>query len=150
MGTMVIGIFPDHDCLHKLTEALKSDGFSVERLRVISSDTPSDNLIRTGVQFIYSGDSEPGSIATGGGIITGFGGMGVPGLTDHAPQIGGFHSAPSTEDLLSELEIPGGRHDDYSRAIDQGRSVAGYNAGADVDRVRSLFSSAGGYPVESF
>jgi hypothetical protein len=147
---MVVGMFPDHDCLVKLTEALKSNGLNVEHLRVISSDTPSDHLIRTGVQFVYSGEAESTAIGTGGGIITGFGGMGVPGLTEHAPTLGTIHSSSSTEELLGELEIPGTRHDDYSQAIDNGRSVAGFNAGADVEKVKTLFSAAGGYPVEVF
>jgi hypothetical protein len=150
MGTMVVGIFPDHDCLTKLADAIKSGSLNIERLRVISSDTPSDNLIRSGLKFVYSGDAETTAIASGGGIITSFGGTEVPGLTNINTQVGTSHGAPSTEDLLGELEIPGGRNEDYSRALGAGRSVAGYNAGSDVDRVKAIFSAAGGNPVEVF
>ncbi len=150
MGTMVVGMFPGHDDLSKLTEALKAGGFNVERLRVITSDTPKDDLIRTGAQFVYSGDSESTAIGSGGGIITGFGGMNVPGLTEGGPRLPTVQSSRSTEDLLGELEIPGARFEDYSKALDAGRSVAGFNAGADVEKVKALFSSAGGYPVEVF
>ncbi len=150
MGTMVVGMFPNHDNLTSLTEALKAAGYNVERLRIISSDTPKDDLIRSGAQFVYSGDSESTAIGSGGGIITGFGGMGVPGLTEGGPRLPTIESFHSTEDLLGELEIPGARFEDYCKALDAGRSVAGYNAGTDVEKVKALFSGCGGYPVEVF
>jgi hypothetical protein len=150
MHNMVVGIFPDHDTLAKLADGIKAGGFNIEHLRVISNDTPSENLIRTGLRFIYSGDAEPTAIAGGGGIITSFGGTEVPGLTNVTTQVGSPHGDPSTEDLLGELEIPGGRNEDYSRALDAGRSVAGYHAGADVDRVKAIFSAAGGNPVDVY
>ena len=150
MGTMVVGLFPNHDAIASLTNALKGAGLQPERLRVISSETPSDHLISTGVQFVYSGEAESTAIGTGGGIITGFGGTGVPGLTEHAPTLGHIRSASSMEELLGELEIPGAKHDDYSQALDNGKSVAGYNAGADIDRVKGLFTSAGAERVEVF
>ncbi|MDQ6766650.1 MAG: hypothetical protein M3Z41_02470, partial [Candidatus Eremiobacteraeota bacterium] len=109
MGTMVVGIFPDHESLLKLTSALKANRLNVEHLRVISSDTPANNLIQTGVQFIYSGDAEETAIGTGSGIITSFGGTGVPGISDHGPALGEIRTSQSVEDLLGELAIPGGR-----------------------------------------
>ena len=149
MGTMVVGMFPNHDNLSNLTEALKTAGFNVQRLRIISSDEPRDELIRSGAQFVYSGDSESTAIGGGGGIITGFGGMSVPGLSE-SPRLPTIHSGQSTEDMLGELDIPAGRFEDYCKALDAGRSVAGYNGGADVEKVKALFSGAGGYPVEVF
>ena len=150
MHNMVVGIFPDHDCLAKLVDGIKAGGFSVERLRVISNETLSDNLIQTGLRFIYSGDAETTAIAQGSGIITSFGGTEVPGLTNVSTQVGSGHNVPSTEDLLGELEIPGGRAEDYSKALDAGRSVAGYHAGPDLDRVKAIFSAAGGNPVDVY
>jgi hypothetical protein len=102
------------------------------------------------VQFVYSGDAEDAALGVGTGIITSFGGMGVPGLSDNAPQIEAFHTPPSTEELLGELEIPNARFDTYSAAIDRGQTVAGYLAGPDVDKVRTMFAAAGGNPVEVF
>ena len=150
MQNMVVGIFPDHDCLAKLADGIKSGGFNMERLRVISNDTLSENLIRTGLRFIYSGDAETTSIAQGSSIITSFGGTEVPGLTNVKSQVGSGHNVPSTEDLLGELEIPGARNEAYAQALDAGRSVAGYHAGPDVDRVKAIFSAAGGNPVDVF
>lgn len=150
MGTMVVGLFPNHDAIVKLTEALRSNGFNVERLRVVSSDAPSDHLIRSGVQFLYSGEAESAAIGVGGDIITSFGGTGVPGLTEHGPALGTIRSSSSTEDLLGELDIPGSRFEDYCEAIDGGKSVVGYNGGADVDRVKALFTTAGSESVETF
>lgn len=150
MGTMVVGLFPDHDAILKLTEALRTNGFNVEHLRVVSSDSPPDHLIRTGVQFLYSGEAEATAIGTGGGIITSFGGMSVPGLTEQGPALGTIRSSTSTDDLLGELEIPGSRFEDYAEAVDSGKAVAGYNGGADVDRVKALFTTAGCETVETF
>lgn len=147
---MVVGIFPDHASLIKLTDALKSNGLSIDKLRVISSETPTDNLIRTGVQFSYSGEAEYSAIGSGGGIITAMGGTSVPGLTEYNPSLETIESRPSVEDLLGELDIPGARWEDYAKALDTERSVAGYPAGANIEKVRALFSSAGGNPVDVF
>lgn len=149
MGTMVVGIFPDHETLGRLVNGLKSSGFNVERLRVISSETPADHLAETGVQFIYSGEAEEAAIGQGAGLITSFG-VDVPGLSHTGPNLEQLHPAASIEDYFVDLNIPGGRWEDYSKAVDAGRSVAGYNGGKDVDKVRGLFSGAGGNPVEVF
>ena len=149
MGTMVVGVFPNHDSVVKLTSQLKDGGFNVQRLRVISSETPSDHLIRTGAQFVYSGEAESTAIGTGGGIITGFGGTGVPGLTEH-PSLGTVRSSSSIEELLGELEIPGVKYDEYDSELDKGKAVCGYNAGADVDRMKTMFSAAGCERVDVF
>ena len=149
MGSMVVGIFPNHDCLVNLTQALQSNGFRVDRLRVISNDTPAEHLARTGVQFVFSGEAESSAIGRGSSIITSSGGTGVPGLTDHNPDFS-LHSEPSIEELLIDFDIPGARWEDYSQALDAGRSVAGYNPGADTEKMKALFSAAGGYPVEVF
>jgi hypothetical protein len=151
MGTMVVGIFPDHDSLIKLTDALKSNGLSVDQLRVISSETPTDHLIRTGVQFNYSGEAEYSAIGSGGALITAMGGgTDVPGLTDYNPTLESLGSRQSVEDLLMDFDIPGARFEDYAKALDDERSIAGYPGGPNVERVKALFSSAGGNPVDVF
>ena len=150
MGTMVVGIFSDHDALIKLTDALKSNGLSVDKLRVISSETPTDHLIRTGVQFTYSGEAEYSAIGSGGGIITAMGGTNVPGLTNYNPSLQSVETRPSVEDLLEDLNIPGARFEDYAKALDAERTIAGYPAGANVEKVKALFSSQGGNPVDVF
>jgi hypothetical protein len=149
MGTVVVGIFADHDGLVKLTDAIRAGGMSVERLRVISPDSPGEELASSGARFVLSGDAEPSTLTSGRGIITGMGGTGVPGLTESFPRVEAFHN-PTLEELLSELDIPDGRMEDFGRALSSGRTVAGYNAGADVDRIKGWFSSAGAYPVEVF
>lgn len=149
MGTVVVGIFPNHEGLVKLTDALKAKGLSVDRLRIVSPETPSDDLIGSGAQFTFSGDAEATTIGSGGGIITGFGGTGVPGLSENIPHVSAFHES-STAELLSELDIPDGRVDDFRSALSQGRTIVGYNAAKDTEQVKSLFSAAGASPVEVF
>lgn len=149
MGTVVVGIFQDHDGLVKLTDALKSAGMSVELLRIISPDTPAEYLASSGARFRFSGDAEATTIGSRGGIITGFGGTGVPGLTENFPRVEAFHG-PSIDEMLSELDIPDGRMEDFGRAIEQGRSVAGYNAGHKIDEVKGMFKNSGAFPVEVF
>src|SRR5579872_7636003 len=92
--SMVVGILPNHDCLVKLTDGLKSGGFDVSRLLVISPETPATELIQTGMQFVETGSDA--AVSRGGGIMTGGGGTGVPGLTSSrydmpAFQIGRAH-----------------------------------------------------------
>ena len=149
MGTVVVGIFTDQDALKKLAEAMRVQGLDLLRLRIISNDTPSDDLASSGVQF-FSGDAEPEAIGDGEGIITGFGGTGVPGLTTSTPRYDIGMRAPSTDELLSELDIPERRMPDFEKALENGRSIAGYNAGNNVDSVKSLFANAGASPVEVF
>lgn len=149
MGSVVVGIFPNHDGLVKLTDAIKAGGLSIDRLRIVSPETPAEDLATSGAQFVFSGDAEPSAIGTGRGIITGFGGTGVPGLTENFPRVEAFH-APSMGELLSELDIPDARMEDFERAIEQGRTIVGYNAGAEVERLKGLFREAGAYPVEVF
>ncbi len=145
--SMVVGIFPNHDCLVKLTDGLKSGGFDVSRLLVISPETPATELIQTGMQFVETGSDA--AVSRGGGIMTGGGGTGVPGLTSSRYDMPAFHD-DSVERMLGEMEIPEKRFDSYALALDRNKTVAGYPAGADADKVRSLFDSAGATPVEVF
>ena len=146
---VVVGIFPNHDAITKVAEALKSAGLDVNELTVISDETPSDDLIGSGIQFVLSGEPDEEMLTTGTGIITSSGGTGVPGLTDSVTQPHMTH-APSTVDLLADLDVPDGRTDDYIEALEQGRCVAGYVTSSDIDKVKGVFAGAGGSPVEVF
>ena len=146
--SVVVGIFPNHDAVAKLVDSLKAGGFDLERLTVISEEEASEELATSGVQFVLSGEPDEANLSAGTGIITGFGGTGVPGITGQSPTIEPFHTE-STVDLLGDLDIPDGRTDDYAGAIDAGRAVAGYTGG-DADKLKPLFSDAGGSPVEVF
>lgn len=145
---VVVGIFPNHDAIAKLTEALKSGGLDVNELTVISEESPAGDLVTSGVQFVLSGDPDEEMLTSGSGIITNSGGTGVPGLTDSEVQPHVSHH--STLDLLDDLDIPDGRTDDYVEALERGRCIAGYVTSADVDKVKGVFSTAGGSPVEVF
>jgi hypothetical protein len=146
---VVVGIFPNNDAIAKLAQAITSGGLDVNELTVISSENASDDLISSGVQFVLSGEPDEEMLSAGTGIITSSGGTGVPGLTDSATFPHVSHG-PSTVDLLADLDVPDGRTDDYVEAIDQGRCVAGYVVSGDADKIKSIFTSAGGSPVEVF
>lgn len=149
MGTMVVGIFPNHDALTKLTGALKTGGFDVERLRVLSNESPSEHLAQSGVQFVSSGEAEESAISGGVGIITSSG-VGVPGLGGSSVRLEQLHPARTVEDSFVDFGIPNTRWHDYAKAVDGGASVACYLSGADPDTLRALFSASGGDPVELF
>jgi hypothetical protein len=146
---VVVGIFPNHDAIAKVTDALKAGGLDVNELTVISSEEVSDDLISSGVRFVLSGEPEDDLLTTGTGIITTSGGTGVPGLTDSLTQPHVSHGR-STVEWLDDLDVPDGRTDDYVDALEQGRCVAGYVTSNDIDKVKGLFASAGGNPVEVF
>jgi hypothetical protein len=149
MGSVVVGIFADHGGLSKLTDALKAGGYSIERLRIITPQTPADEVIRSGANVLVSSDAEPETISPRGGIITGFGGTGVPGLTEQIPRVEAFHDE-SLEEMFSELAIPDTRMGDFETALDQGRSIAGYNAHDQVEQIKTLFKDSGAFPVDVF
>ena len=146
--SVVVGILPNHDALAKLTDSLKSNGFDLTRLQVISPDTPATELINTGLQFTESGSGDS-ALASGGGIMTGGGGTGVPGLTSSMHSMPAFHDE-SVEEALGEMEIPETRFDSYALALERNKTVAGYPTGTQIDQVKSLFASAGANPVEVF
>jgi len=148
MASVVVGIFPDHSAISQLTDSLRSNGLSLDKLEVISPETPSTDLIETGLQFTYAGDQDS-VIGSGGGIITSGGGTSVPGLTSHNPTPRAFRD-DTVERLLGDLEIPETRFDFYGTAIERGKTVAGYPSPGNVDKVKSLFTAAGANPVEVF
>jgi hypothetical protein len=114
------------------------------RLRVLSCDEVPTELASSGLQFTWIGDVDRGAPHD---IITGSGGTNFPGMA------GGDVSAVQGDLLLeslSDLEIPDGRTDDYSRAVEDGRMVLGYPGGADSTATKQLFSSAGATLVEVF
>jgi hypothetical protein len=146
---VVVGIFPNHDAIAKVAEALKASGLDVNELKVISEETPPDHLITSGVEFILGGDPDEEMLTTGTGIITSSGGTGVPGLTGSAatPHVS---RGPSAVDMLGDFDVPDGRTDDYIEALQKGRCIAGYVTSSDVDKVKGVFANAGGSPVEVF
>lgn len=148
MASVVVGIFPNHDALTRLTESLKSNGLDIGRLEVISPETPATELVETGVRFTYVGDDDA-VIGRGEGIITSGGGTSVPGLSSYNPTPR-ISSDDTIERLLGDLEIPDSRFDTYSLEIERGKTVAGYPAPGGEEKVKDLFAAAGANPVEVF
>jgi len=147
---VVVGIFSNHDAIAKVVDGLKAGGLDLNELTVITDETPEDEgLATSGVQFVLSGGPDDEMLNSGSGIITTGGGTGVPGLTDTETQPHVSYEG-SIFELLADLDIPDGRTDDYAMAIEQRRCVAGYVTSTDIDKVKGVFSGAGGNPVEVF
>jgi len=148
MASVVVGIFPDHDAVVRLTDSLKSNGLELGHLEIISPETPATELVETGVRFKYVGDEDT-VLNRGGGILTSGGGTSVPGLTSYnaTPRIS---SDDTIERLLGDLEIPESRFDSYGLAIERGKTVVGYPAIGNEQKVKDLFAAAGANPVEVF
>lgn len=141
---MVIGIFPDCSKLEGLIDALVSGGRDPKRMHVLSCEEVPTELASSGIQLVWLGDVMRTSSA---GIITDAGGIGVPGLASSGPSI---VESDELLDSLSDLNIPDGRTDDYARAVEEGRLVAGYPANSDGPAIRQLFTTAGATIVEEF
>jgi hypothetical protein len=145
--SIVVGIFPDHGAVSKLVDALKTAGLNPADLTVISGDEAPEPLISSGVQFVLSGEAEESTLAGGVGIITSEG-PDVPGMDEVNADVGALEEPPELE-ALSDLGVPDGRTDDYTEALEHGRSVAGLSTG-DPDKAKGLFSSAGASTVEVY
>ena len=135
----VVGVFSDNDTVSRLAHDLKSSGFDLGGLIVISSDEPSGHLASSGARFVS--DLEPTRIF--GDVDTH-----VPGLRAKEPYEYGNETSPALE-ALSDLAVPDGRTDDYINAVKAGRSVVGYAVDDPAD-LRARFASAGGNPVSVF
>jgi hypothetical protein len=141
---MVVGIFPDCSKLEGLIDALVSSSRDPKRLHVLSCEEVPTELASSGIQLVWIGDVMRTSSA---GIITDAGGVGVPGLTNAGPSM---IDSDELLDWLSDLNVPDGRTDDYARAVEEGRLVAGYPADSDAAATRQLFTTAGATIVEEF
>lgn len=146
----VVGIFSNHDAVSSLAFALKSGGFDLRYLTVISQDGAIGYLRSTDATFVRK-TAQPYEVpATAATPMHGAGQTNweVPGNDVEEPPED-YYSAPELE-ALSELRVPDGRTDKYTRAIDDGRWVVGYDAGNRADAIRSLFATGGATPVDVF
>jgi len=144
----VVGIFPNNASVSTLLSALSAAGHDVSRAQVISNADVPTEIASTGVQYTWIGDvSRAGG---GSGIITGAGGIGVPGL-DATSRTEGVIYGDSVNDFLAALNVPDARTDDYAQAVEAGRTVAGLRVddGA-ADALRGVFSSSGATVVDVF
>jgi hypothetical protein len=146
----VVGIFPNHDAVSNLAFALKSGGFDSRDLTVISRDGAIGYLRSTDATFIRKTAQLREEAATPATRMHGVGqtAWDVPGNELEDPPED-YSSAPELE-ALSELSVPDGRTDAYTRAIDAGRWVVGYTAGERAAAIQSLFLANGGTPVDVF
>ena len=137
----VIGIFPNNAAVSSLAQSIKSRGFDVRALTVITNEEPVGYLASVGATFVNA--LEPARIS---GDVD----VQVPGLQSGAPSdLEAGQSSPAAE-ALSDLGVPDGSTDDFLAAVDAGRAVAGFDAQDQADAVKELFSSAGASRVASY
>ena len=137
----IVAIFPTSDPISTLAHEIKARGLDVSRLVVISNDEPTGYLASVGARFVTA--LEPTRIY--GDVNTH-----VPGLrTGNLSDYDAANASPALE-ALSDLAVPDGRTDDFLKAVDAGRCVAGYPTAENAEAVRAMFSAAGGNPVWSF
>jgi hypothetical protein len=147
MGTTVVGIFPKNSHLQELASSLSSAGHELHRLRVISPDGAPPELADSGIRFLEATQDEIGSAI--GGIMTSWGGTGVPGVTSSSPAEPALRT--TLEESLEELSIPGSRVEDFAKAVEAGRTVASIKADPDeIETVKKAFQDAGATIVEVF
>lgn len=143
----VVGIFPDFSSVATLLGALSAAGQDVSKAQVLgNSDVPTE-ISNTGAQYTWIGDVNRGADS---GMITNMGGVGVPGIgtTDRTD---GVIYGDSVNDYLASLNVPDGRTDDYSVAVECGRAIAGLPvADASSEAVRAIFKSSGATVVDVF
>jgi hypothetical protein len=136
----VVGIFPNSAAVSSLVQSLKSGGFDVSSLTIMTSEEPAGYLASVGANFVRA--LEPVRIS---GDVD----VEVPGLRSGSPgELEAGQSSPAAE-ALSELGVPDGSTDDFLAALDAGRCVAGFAAG-DQAAIKSLFSSAGATRVVAY
>ncbi len=148
MGLVVTGISQNADTT-AIEEALRAAGLSVEPLTVYTSGDGPEDRADSGIRFVYTGSDSARTILGSGAEITSFGGTEVPGLGTSRPS--GYFAEESISMQLSELEIPDSEVDNYTEAIDAGRSVVAYFARPEtLEAVQAAFRAGGLANVRTF
>ena len=143
---LVVGIFPTCDPA-ALRQALSADStIDLNRLRVLTNDDRTQDHQSSGLHFVHVIQEEAQygrdeRLTHDTGIITDFGGTDVPGINWNNP-ISSVFSGES-ENLMVSLGIPDDEAENYSEALDEGRCVAVYNAGADTETALAALHKAG-------
>lgn len=143
MGLVVTGISQDGD-LAALEAQLKAAGLPLDPLQLIGPDDSTQ------------GAASRAGILSDGGLISGGGGTGVPGITSHNPTVPGgsgasFFRNETLSDRLGDLEIPDDEVENYVDTLEAGRSVVAYFAKPDnIDKVSEIFHAAGLAKVKTF
>jgi hypothetical protein len=141
---VVTGISQDGN-VDALTRALQAAKLSLDPLQVLDAGAPAPTLPAT--RLVDT------SLLTGSGLDTG---TGVPGLTGRGlPGIGETRQPEIDGDSiwvrLSDFEIPDDELENYALALEAGRSVVAYAAGAATVRaVETAFRASGLVNVKTF
>jgi hypothetical protein len=140
---LLVGIFPSSD-VASLEKAL-GDAPSIDsgRVRVVTAEPKSAAHDESFLSFTHvrpenvDADLSP-DVTHGTGVITDFGGTGVPGTTDaHEALLSDFDEPEYVPDYLGTLPIPSDEAENYDEAISEGRSVVLYSASSDEEAAQA-------------
>ena len=143
---LVVGIFPTCDPAALQQAVSAQSTLDPSRLRVLTNDDRTKSHEDSGLHFVHVIQEErelerDGRLTHDTGIISDFGGPGVPGINWGAP-LSTFFTGES-EHLMATLGIPDDEAENFSDAIEAGRCVVVYNAGEDTDSAVAALRGAG-------
>ncbi|MHB8146034.1 MAG: hypothetical protein ACYDGM_02075 [Vulcanimicrobiaceae bacterium] len=152
----VTGIAPTRD-IAELEKMLGSvPNLDQANLSVITTADRSDRHNHSFLNFIHAGgphiDAEVAGapISDAGGIITGSGGTGVPGIGADSNALG-YLGNPYVVQHVGSLPIPEDEADNYNDALDDGRCVIAYKAtNANCVGFEAAFKAMGLKHVKTF
>jgi hypothetical protein len=155
-GCFVTGIVPT-ERIKELEATLGSiEGIDRSKLIVITKAERSYEHDSSFLNFIHAGSAQidsdvVGSLAGGGGGPSiGTDGTGVPGMGGRSATLGSFSSRKIVQ-RIGSLPIPPDEADNYNDALEDGRSVVGYECDPnDAARFEAAFRAAGVRKVKTF
>jgi hypothetical protein len=142
---IVTGISQDGN-ITALEAALKTAGLALDAFDILGPEdapapVPAGGLVDTGILS--------GGLETGTGV-PGLTGSGIPGITSGS-LAAGMADGDSLWNRLSDLAIPDDEVDNYTEALEAGRSIVAYHASsANAAIVEDVFRSAGLRNVKTF
>jgi hypothetical protein len=153
---LVTGIAQTSDPAHLEDKLCATDVVRVERVTVITKDTPTPEHEESVLSYMHVGQEHNTTdvaheVITGNeAILTNLGDPQVPNISEDYRYVG-FFAEPHIIDHLSDYAIPEDQVQNYNDAIEAGRSVVVYKAdpGESVV-VEKTFKEAGLKNVKTF
>ena len=146
---LVVGIFPEANA-RALEPALAAQNVDASKCKVFSVDSDDGDSELQFIDVIAETDKEYGDMTRNTGVLTDFGGTGVPGIQNPERPMR-FLSPHTSAHYLDGYAIPDSEVDNYDDAIGDGRAVVIYSGDAsECATVEAAFKAAGLAHVRSY